>query len=877
MIKNIPKHLCVVFLASFICNSTIAATFTANATGNWNVDTKWTLVSGADADGVPDDDDIATIPTGITMSTNGDRDILSLTIEGTLSLSGNNNDLNVQGGGSLILNTGGQITDGASSTAINFVDNSSSYTFTNNGTIAADYLDFEGSSINIAISGNGRLTVGEMRPNNTGITITLNTSSTFESNVSDLLIDVDNFTISGTGTLGLSSKEIDIQADNCSIGCIVNAASIKIDGNNLDLTLTSGANVTLTDDFEVGETSNSNSVTVTINSNAAISVADDLEIADGANANTFAVNNSGTTTVSGDIELNNANSVSFTNSGTFTCVGSMTNAVGGGSAPTFTNNTNAIFYLGGDMDNDFVLSAVATNNTVNYNSNGGTDIEDPTGNNYYHIIIGGTSNRLLRDNISVAGNLTIQNTAILNSNSMDITIAGNWTNTSTNADPFVEGTRTVTFSNSAAAQTITNTGDAQGTQFYNLVTNNTYGTSPQFSLSGNVIAGGTLTMTAGVIDGNSNSITVGTSTGSIGTLSHSESSSAGWLYDGTFTRYLNTSTISNNSVTGLFPVGHTADLRPLYLSAPTTAPTTGGSVSVSHVNVAGVTTVSIVDGVTTIEARREVAWPVSTSGLSGGDYNLRIGGTGIGYIEDVNDLRSMLATSTVGTAGTNAGTTTNPQVKRTGLTAANLTNTFYIGTVNSSTSPLPVELVSFDAQYANKQVEISWETASEINNDYFKVEKSQNAIDYTEVGIYDIEDREANSSTSKSYVLTDVSPYVGLSYYRLIQVDLNGVSETFDPVTVDCPEEAGTAVFDLISTVADYENQTVKITFNNETTGKVRLLLYNQSGQLVAERTCDATTGSNSQELSCSSVKNGIYYFALVNAKQSISSTIYLK
>lgn len=874
MIKNIPKSAYVILLLTFTFCNVKAATFTANATGNWSTSTKWTLNSGTDTDGVPDEDDVATIPTGITMSTSGDRDILTLTVVGVLSLSGNNNDLNIRGGGSLIVDLGGQITDDASSTAINFVDNSSSFTFTNNGVIAADYLDFEGSSCSIAISGGGRLSVGEMRPNNTGISITLNTSSTFESNAGSFLIDVDNFTISGTGTFNCND-EINLQADNCSIGCIVNCEGFKIDGNNLDLTLTSGANVTINEDFEVAETSNSNSVIITVNSNATLFVGEVMEIGDGANANTFAVNNSGIVTVTGGIDLNSANSVSFSNSGIFTSAGNITNAVSGGSSPTFTNNANALFYLGGDMDNDVVLSAIATNNTVNYNSNGGTDIEDPTGNNYYHIIIGGSSNRLLRDHISVAGNLTIENTAILNTNSMDITIAGNWANTSTNADPFVEGTRTVTFTTSAAAQTITNTGDAQGTQFYNVVTNNTYGTSPQFSLNGNIIAGGTLTMTAGVIDGNSNSITVGTSTGDIGTLSHSEASSAGWLYDGTFTRFLNTATIANGSITGLFPVGYTADFRPLYLSAPTTAPTTGGTVSVSHTSVPGVTTVSVVDGVTTIEARREVAWPVSTSGMAGGTYNLRIGGTGIGYIENVDDLRSMLSSSTVGTAGTNAGTTTNPQVKRTGLTVANLTNTFYIGTVSSSSSPLPIELVSFDAQYVNKQVEINWETASEINNDYFKVEKSQNAIDYVEVGIYDIEENEANSNTSKLYVLADASPYSGLSYYRLLQVDLNGKSEIFDPVTVDCPEEV--EVFDLVSTIADYDNKTIKITYNNEATGNVRILLYNQDGQLVAEKTCNAAPGSNSEEISCPSVKNGIYYFALVNAKQSISSTIFLK
>ena len=67
---------------------------------------------------------------------------------------------------------------------------------------------------------------------------------------------------------------------------------------------------------------------------------------------------------------------------------------------------------------------------------------------------------------------------------------------------------------------------------------------------------------------------------------------------------------------------------------------------------------------------------------------MQIQGTGYGLIGAVSDLRITLAAAVVGIAGANAGTVLNPQINRTGLTAANLANTFYIGSINSSSTPV---------------------------------------------------------------------------------------------------------------------------------------------------------------------------------------------
>src|SRR5688572_1178487 len=96
----------------------------------------------------------------------------------------------------------------------------------------------------------------------------------------------------------------------------------------------------------------------------------------------------------------------------------------------------------------------------------------------------------------------------------------------------------------------------------------------------------------------------------------------------------------------------------------------------------------------------------------------------------------------------------------------------YIFKLKDSTSPLPVELISFDAvPVDNNKVKLDWITATEINNDYFTVEHSLDTYEWekvTQVPGY------GNSNTNIEYEAWDVDPYEGISYYRLKQTDFDG-------------------------------------------------------------------------------------------------------
>lgn len=90
------------------------------------------------------------------------------------------------------------------------------------------------------------------------------------------------------------------------------------------------------------------------------------------------------------------------------------------------------------------------------------------------------------------------------------------------------------------------------------------------------------------------------------------------------------------------------------------------------------------------------------------------------------------------------------------------------------TSLLPIELMSFEVESVEGYNIIEWSTASEINNDYFVLERSFDGGSWEEI---EVVPGAGNSTSVIKYKTNDKKPLVGLNYYRLKQVDYNGQHE----------------------------------------------------------------------------------------------------
>jgi hypothetical protein len=146
---------------------------------------------------------------------------------------------------------------------------------------------------------------------------------------------------------------------------------------------------------------------------------------------------------------------------------------------------------------------------------------------------------------------------------------------------------------------------------------------------------------------------------------------------------------------------------------------------------------------------------------------------------------------------------------------------YTIGTKNYVASPLPIELLDFNAVMNNKQVDITWSTATESNNDYYTIEKSKDGINFESVSTVDA---AGNSLSLVNYKDIDTNPFDGISYYRLKQTDFD---ETFSYSKI-------VAVNYMLS------DDGITI-FPNPTNGEINISLKDLEGQEVLVVIIDAT------------------------------------
>ncbi|MDH5366301.1 MAG: T9SS type A sorting domain-containing protein, partial [Cyclobacteriaceae bacterium] len=177
----------------------------------------------------------------------------------------------------------------------------------------------------------------------------------------------------------------------------------------------------------------------------------------------------------------------------------------------------------------------------------------------------------------------------------------------------------------------------------------------------------------------------------------------------------------------------------------------------------------------------------------------------------------------------------------------------------------PVVLLYFDAKIKNDQIVINWSTASEENNDFFTIERSEDGENFHDLALIS----GAGTSFEKSeYSYIDNNPFEGVSYYRLKQTDFDGTNETFYVVAV---EYYGDSDAIRIIQYADNVNS-LKIYSNLDEENVANI--YDSMGRISKSFTLHQ--GENTIDLTGVSNLTGIYFIRVVNAlgKELISERI---
>ena len=219
------------------------------------------------------------------------------------------------------------------------------------------------------------------------------------------------------------------------------------------------------------------------------------------------------------------------------------------------------------------------------------------------------------------------------------------------------------------------------------------------------------------------------------------------------------------------------------------------------------------------------------------------------------DLSTTTSVVTLSVSGVGSDNTTYSVSGATGDLFVNHAAFGNVGVPGSSVvfAPLPVEFLSFDAQLQNdNRVLLDWRTATEINNDYFLIERSKDGQQFETIGKVA---GAGNSSLELQYESWDNTPLSGVNYYRLKQVDFDGTSDYSDIRAV----ELRTASTEL-SIFPNPASDLLNISFEKSIeTGQVQL--FNSAGQVVQSQYL--MQGADQTQLQLDQLADGMYWISI--------------
>lgn len=187
----------------------------------------------------------------------------------------------------------------------------------------------------------------------------------------------------------------------------------------------------------------------------------------------------------------------------------------------------------------------------------------------------------------------------------------------------------------------------------------------------------------------------------------------------------------------------------------------------------------------------------------------------------------------------------------------------------SSATPLPVELESFEGKATQSGIALEWTTASERNSATFEVEHSKDGKTFAAIGKIA---SHGNSNTKQKYGYLDRRALPEINYYRLKQVDLNGTFEYSKLIAVSQRAVSTPESVSVYPNPASGKNVTIAIDGYNTETKEIRIM--NTNGKEVFNRAI--TTGTNRLDLALDELKlpSGIYLVKVISSTQTATKKL---
>ncbi len=389
----------------------------------------------------------------------------------------------------------------------------------------------------------------------------------------------------------------------------------------------------------------------------------------------------------------------------------------------------------------------------------------------------------------------------------------------------------------------------------------------------------------GDINASGYTITIGNSINNPGTILFNNQNSG--IHSGKIKRWFSNS-INSSLSSGVFPLKTNDGQKRNAVVNYTTAPSVGGTLEASWVNTP-MGTNGLLSTITAsgngcsgsylMNGSANGYWRIDNAdGLNGGVYSIFLEGDNVAVsyngsdaynFEDACQVTAVKrqGNSPWGISGThlsNTGSEISPKILITG--AQGWSNWGFAG---HSSSPLPVELLSFNGECQGNIIDINWTTASENNSSYFEIEKSENGDDWIKI---ETVDAAGNSNSSINYTIQDVrKSFSSNLYYRLNQFDIDGEKEVYGPILISC--ETDLYIESEIKLFPNPNNGDFQLAVNsNEDNKEVTIILIDTYGRKVSSMNKILQSGVNLYTFNNLNISSGVYYVHLFSNGVSINS-----
>ncbi len=220
-----------------------------------------------------------------------------------------------------------------------------------------------------------------------------------------------------------------------------------------------------------------------------------------------------------------------------------------------------------------------------------------------------------------------------------------------------------------------------------------------------------------------------------------------------------------------------------------------------------------------------------------------------------NDVMDFSGTSSlllpVNTGTIPSGITTTPDVLFVEVVVSSYSHFLIHPTTNG---PLPMKLLSFDADLINNQVETAWAVATEFDVAAYEVLKSKDGYEWSSIGSVDASQKNGEAT----YTLMDTKPYQGKSFYRLKEIENNG------NVVLHDPKEIINNTDQLVSVYPNPNNGSFALNYSAISHKELEVKMYNNLGDIVYSKNHGVTEGTNVIDVSAS-LAAGIYTIEVSN------------